>query len=74
MIGALTKIKPSDKLRALDLPGRHLGIFDSKITIKDDGENPLTLLIQSIQGSGFMPVALKGEKAPETPRKAPVDE
>ncbi|MDP3552641.1 terminase small subunit [Methylocystis sp.] len=62
-IGALSKIKLGDKIRALDLIGRHLGMLDSKITVRGDAENPLTLLIKAVQGSSFNPVVIAGDKA-----------
>jgi phage terminase small subunit len=63
VIGYNKKIRLSDKLRALELLGRHVGLFDQKITVDGDKENPLTVLIKSIQGSSFNPVIINGGKA-----------
>jgi phage terminase small subunit len=59
-IGKLSKIKLSDKLRALELLGRHIGLFDQKVTI--NGGDPLTLLLKSVQGSAFNPVVIHGDE------------
>jgi len=61
-IGRLSKIKLSDKLRALELLGKHVGMFDQKVTVGSDGDT-LSLLIQSVQGSAFKPVVINGDKA-----------
>jgi hypothetical protein len=50
------RIKIAEKLKALELLGKHLGLFDQKVTI--NGGDPLTLLIQSIQGLSFQPIVL----------------
>jgi phage terminase small subunit len=54
--GTARRIKFADKLRALDLLGRHLGLWDDKLTLKGDQQNPLTALIMSVQGSSIKPV------------------
>lgn len=61
--GTIRKIKLSDKIRALELIGKHVGLFDQKVTIGGDADNPLTLLIKAVQGSSFNPVVIKGDKA-----------
>jgi phage terminase small subunit len=60
-IGYTKKLKLADKLRALELLGRHLGMFDSKVTVDAKGDS-LTLLIQAVQGSSFKPVVIEGDK------------
>jgi len=64
-IGTLTKIKLADKLRALELLGRHLGMFNDKLTLAGDKENPLVLLLKQVQGSALRPAPLRvvGEAA-----------
>lgn len=54
-IGTLKKVKIADKLGALGKLAQHLGMLDPKLTIKGDAANPLTLLIQQVQGRS-MPV------------------
>lgn len=39
-IGTLSKIKASDKLKAQELLGRHLGMFNDKLTLAGDKEIP----------------------------------
>ncbi|MCG5238059.1 terminase small subunit [Xanthobacter oligotrophicus] len=55
--GRLKKILFADKLGALALLARHLGMLNDKVTLKRDDENPLTLLIKEIQGTSIKPVA-----------------
>ena len=55
-IGVLKKIKIADKLVALDKLARHLGMFNDKIKLVGDKDNPLKMLIQRIQGSAILPV------------------
>ena len=52
------RVKLADKLRALDLLGRHLGMWADKLTLRSDPENPVSALIMSIQGSS-LPVVHK---------------
>jgi phage terminase small subunit len=61
-IGTLSKIKLSVKLKALELLGRHVGLFDSRVMVGGDAENPLTLLVQAVQGSSLKPVVISGGK------------
>jgi phage terminase small subunit len=51
-IGVLKKIKIAEKLRALEMLGRHLGMFNDKLKISGDVENPLLVMIQRINGQG----------------------
>ncbi len=46
------KTKFACKLAALGKLGKHLGMFRDRLEIAGDSENPLTLLIQRIQGQG----------------------
>lgn len=55
-VGRVKKVRMADKLGALTLLARHLGMLQDKIKLSGDAENPLTLLIQSIQGSSVRPV------------------
>ncbi len=52
------KTKFADKLGALDKLGRHLGLFQDKLKISGDAENPLLVLIHRInsKGSAIQPV------------------
>jgi phage terminase small subunit len=54
-IGTLRKIKTVDKLAALEKLGRHLGLWNDKLTLQGNAENPLVSLIQAVQGSSFRP-------------------
>lgn len=44
------EIKTRDQDAALNSVARHLGMFNDKLTLKGDAENPLLTLIQSISG------------------------
>lgn len=57
VVGYTKKIRISDKLKALELLGKHLGLFDERIKISGDEQNPLVLLIKHVQGATFKPVA-----------------
>ncbi len=57
--GVIRKVRLADKLRALELVGKHLGMFRERVEVSG-GENPLTLLIKSVQGSHLAPVAHPG--------------
>lgn len=59
-VGHLKKIRLAEKISALTLLMRHLGMLNDKLKLAGDTENPLTLLIKSIQGSAIKPVALPG--------------
>ncbi|MFG1265642.1 terminase small subunit [Xanthobacter aminoxidans] len=52
------KVKLHDKRAALVDIGRHLGMFNDKLTLKGDAENPLTILVQQLQGSAIKPVEI----------------
>jgi phage terminase small subunit len=55
-IGTLKKVKIADKLAALEKIGRHLGMWNDKLTLKGDSESPLVALIQHVQGNALKPV------------------
>ncbi|WP_454917104.1 terminase small subunit [Xanthobacter sediminis] len=55
-IGRVKKVRLADKLGALTLLARHLGMLNDKLTLRGDAENPLTLLVKAIQGSTVQPV------------------
>lgn len=50
------EIKINDQKAALDQVARHLGMFNDKLTLKGDAENPLELLINSLPGNTLKPV------------------
>ena len=52
VVGVLKKLKICEKLGALDKLARHLGMFNDKLKISGDAENPLLVLIQRINGHG----------------------
>ncbi|CAJ0860534.1 hypothetical protein AMST5_01311 [freshwater sediment metagenome] len=62
VIGYIKKIKLADKLSALEKIGKHIGLFDQKVTV-DANADGLSLLIQAVQGSHFKPIVIDGEKA-----------
>ncbi|MCG5235297.1 terminase small subunit [Xanthobacter oligotrophicus] len=56
VVGRVKKLKLSDKIGALQLLARHLGLLNDKLTLKGDAENPLTLLVKAVQGTSIKPV------------------
>lgn len=52
------EIKIVDRAKALENVARHLGMFNDKLTLKGEAENPLTLLIREIQGNAMPVVAI----------------
>lgn len=50
------EIKTHDQLAALQMVGRHLGMFNDKLTLKGDAENPLALLLKEVAGNTLKPV------------------
>lgn len=61
-IGFTTKIKWVDKKGALDSIARVMGWNQDKMKLQGDAENPLTLLLKQVSGTGFVP---QGEGVPE---------
>jgi len=51
------EIKLRDRDKALENVARHLGMFNDKVRLQGDAENPLSLLIKQIQGSAMPVVA-----------------
>ncbi|MBS7589732.1 hypothetical protein [Ancylobacter defluvii] len=47
----------ADRAKALEMGARHLGMFNDKLKLQGDAENPLTVLLREIQGSALQPVA-----------------
>ncbi len=45
------EVELHDQMAALEKVARHLGMFNDKLTLKGEPENPLQLLIQQVQGS-----------------------
>lgn len=54
-IGEVQKIKIADKIAALTQLGRHLGMFNDKLKVGGDAENPLRLLLDEISGRSIGP-------------------
>ena len=50
------KVKAIDKLAVADKIMRHLGMFNDKLTLKGDAENPLVALLSSLPGATLKPV------------------
>ena len=50
------EIKMHDQLSALNQVARHLGMFNDKLTLKGDAENPLEVLLKSLPGATLRPV------------------
>lgn len=50
------KVKMADKAAAMDKLMRHLGMFNDKLTLKGDAENPLKLLLEQLPGAIVQPV------------------
>lgn len=55
-IGFTKKVKWSDKKGPLELLMRHLGMLNDKMKLQGDAENPLTLLLQQVQGTALKPI------------------
>lgn len=51
-----SKIKLPDRLKALELLARHLGLFDDRVTVKGDAVNPFELIVRQAQGTALVPV------------------
>ncbi|MNL20254.1 Terminase small subunit [compost metagenome] len=49
------EVKMQDQGKALENIARHLGMFNDKLTLKGDPENPLRVLHQQISGTAFRP-------------------
>lgn len=50
------EVKTNDKQAAIVAVARHLGMFNDKLTLKGDAENPLELLLRSLPGNTLKPV------------------
>lgn len=55
------EIKTHDQQAALMNVARHLGMFNDKLTLKGDAENPLEVLLRSLPGNTLRPVDDKNE-------------
>lgn len=53
------EVKMHDQKAALDQVARHLGMFNDKLTLKGDAENPLEVLLRSLPGNTLKPVEEK---------------
>jgi phage terminase small subunit len=62
----------ADKLRALELIGKHLNLFRDRLEVSCAAANPLTLLIQHVQGTALSPVKLvaRGEDREQAARRS----
>jgi len=56
VVNITKKVKTNDKLRALELLGKHLQLWVERVKLGGEQENPLTVLLRQIQGSAF-PIA-----------------
>lgn len=54
-IGEVQKIKLADKVQALTQVGRHLGMFNDKLNVGGQADNPLKLLLSEISGKSIGP-------------------
>lgn len=63
--GVIRKVRLADKLRALELIGKHLGMFREREEINGCTENPLAVLIRQVQGSALKPVPLLSSEKQE---------
>ena len=50
------EVQLHDQTKALESVARHLGMFNDKLKISGDAENPIRMLIDRIQGSAIKPV------------------
>lgn len=55
------EVELHDQLAALEKVARHLGMFNDKLTLAGERENPLQLLIQQVQGSALRVVGSTGQ-------------
>lgn len=55
------KIKIPDRLKALELLARHLGLFDDQVTVRGDAANPFELIVRQAQGNALRPVSQRDE-------------
>lgn len=55
------KLKIADKGAAMEKLMRHLGMFNDKLTLKGDAENPLQLLLSTLPGAIVTPVKQSDE-------------
>lgn len=49
------EVKLNDKMQALTMVARHLGMFNDKLTLRGDEENPLEVLLRSLPGNTLTP-------------------
>jgi phage terminase small subunit len=56
-ISTTRKVRMADKLRALELLGKHLSMWVERVKVGGDRENPIDLLIRQVQGRVLRPVA-----------------
>ncbi len=46
-----SRVKMVDKLGALEKLARHLGLFDDRLRLQGDQENPIAILVRELQGT-----------------------
>lgn len=49
------EVKMQDQLGALNMVARHLGMFNDKLMLQGDKENPLAVLLREVNGKTLMP-------------------
>ncbi|WP_342612475.1 terminase small subunit [Burkholderia ambifaria] len=55
MVGILKKIKWPDKLKNLEMLGRHFGMFNDRVRLQGDKNAPLTVVIKDLTGRKPLP-------------------
>ncbi|AHI65904.1 terminase small subunit [Burkholderia thailandensis] len=55
MVGILKKIKWPDKLKNLEMLGRHFGMFNGRVRLQGDKNAPLTVVIKDLTGRKPLP-------------------
>lgn len=56
------EVKMQDQGKALENVARHLGMFNDKLTLKGDAENPIALLLQQVSGATLKPSGQGGDQ------------
>lgn len=54
-----------DKHKALENIARHIGMFNDKLKLEGDADNPLTILLKHVQGTALKPVSKPNEEDEE---------
>lgn len=56
------EIKMQDQGKAMENVARHLGMFNDKLTLKGEAENPLRMLLEQVQGTPMRPGGADSEQ------------